>query len=126
MPELGPSGSVRGAVSNHRSYRDHRLSVPRPGETPDSGQPFDPIFGPLAGLGFLTSPPVPWVVPASSNASPAAQQRIPGLGETSSLVTVVFPLSIGVQHWPSVGYLRLCRGSSSFPLWASVRRIWMS
>jgi hypothetical protein len=22
MPELGPSGSVRGAVSNHRSYRD--------------------------------------------------------------------------------------------------------
>jgi len=23
MPELGPSGSVRGAVSNHRPYRDH-------------------------------------------------------------------------------------------------------
>ena len=22
MPELGPSGSVRGAVSNHRPYRD--------------------------------------------------------------------------------------------------------
>ena len=27
MPELGPSGSVRGAVSNHRPYRDHRWSV---------------------------------------------------------------------------------------------------
>ena len=25
MPELGLYGSVRGAVSNHRPYRDHRV-----------------------------------------------------------------------------------------------------
>src|SRR5262245_9039656 len=37
MPELGPSGSARGAVSNHRSYRDHCGSASCPRQTPQSG-----------------------------------------------------------------------------------------
>ena len=75
-----------------------------------SGHPFDPIHGPLAGLDFR--PPARALGGSGQQKClPAGQQRIPGLGETSRVVG--FLLSIGVEHWPSVGYLRLCRGSSS-------------
>ena len=41
MPELGPSGSVRGALSNERPYRD-TLSKPRKGRC--AGRP-DNVIG---------------------------------------------------------------------------------
>jgi hypothetical protein len=44
MPELGPSGSARGAVSNHRPYRDpdthqpHGPEEPRPARSQNGGE----------------------------------------------------------------------------------------
>jgi hypothetical protein len=50
MPELGPSGSVRGAVSNHRPYRDHlqlctRCEVSSQGQKKLHSHCTDSVFG---------------------------------------------------------------------------------
>jgi hypothetical protein len=38
MPELGPSGSARGAVSNHRPYRDPEIRRTKQRQKDNSGR----------------------------------------------------------------------------------------